>query len=101
MALAAISVLCVDLSKNHCSVVGLDAFGRVVMRRMRRETLIGLAEKLPRRVVGMEAAAAPIISAASSTPAATTCGSCRRNISGLMSRRRRTTIATRRGSRKR
>lgn len=56
MALAAISVLGVDLGKNVCSVVGLDAFGKVVMRRkMRRETLIGLAEKLPPCVVGMEA----------------------------------------------
>ena len=37
-------------------MVGLDASGAVVMRRrMRRETLIGLAEKLPACVVGMEA----------------------------------------------
>jgi transposase len=51
-----IAVLGVDLSKNVCSVVGLDASGAVVMRRrMRRETLIGLAEKLPACVVGMEA----------------------------------------------
>jgi transposase len=51
-----ISVLGVDLGKNVCSVVGLDASGAVVMRRrMRRETLIGLAEKLPACVVGMEA----------------------------------------------
>lgn len=41
MALATISVLGVDLGKNVCSVVGLDASGAVVMRRkMRRETLI-------------------------------------------------------------
>ena len=40
MALAAISVLGVDLGKNVCSVVGLDGSGAVVMRRkMRRETL--------------------------------------------------------------
>ncbi len=51
-----ISVLGVDLGKNVCSVVGLDAFGAVVMRRkVRRETLIALAEKLPPCVVGMEA----------------------------------------------
>jgi transposase len=51
-----IAVLGVDLGKNVCSVVGLDASGAVVMRRrMRRETLIGLAEKLPACVVGMEA----------------------------------------------
>ena len=40
--MAKISVLGVDLGKNVCSVVGLDASGAVVMRRrMRRETLIG------------------------------------------------------------
>ena len=51
-----IAVLGVDLGKNVCSVVGLDAAGVVVMRRkMRRETLIRLAEKLPACVVGMEA----------------------------------------------
>ena len=56
MVLTAISVLGVDLGKNVCSVVGLDATGAVVMRRkMRRETLIGFAEKLPACVVGMEA----------------------------------------------
>src|SRR5271170_6016447 len=51
-----ISVLGVDLGKTVCSVVGLDASGAVVMRRkVRRETLIALAEKLPPCVVGMEA----------------------------------------------
>jgi transposase len=56
MALAAISVLGVDLGKNVCSVVGLNSSGAVVMRRkMRRESLIRLAEKLPACVVGMEA----------------------------------------------
>ena len=51
-----ISVLGIDLGKNVCSVVGLDASGAVVMRRkVRRETLIALAEKLPPCVVGMEA----------------------------------------------
>ncbi len=48
MALATISILGVDFGKNVCSVVGLDASGAVVMRRkMRSETLIALAEKLP------------------------------------------------------
>ncbi len=56
MALTTISVLGADLGKNVCSVVGLDTSGAVVMRRkVRRETLIGLAEKLPPCVVGMEA----------------------------------------------
>jgi transposase len=51
-----IAVLGVDLGKNVCSVVGLDPSGAVVMRRkVRRETLIALAEKLPPCVVGMEA----------------------------------------------
>ena len=54
--MAKISVLGVDLGKNVCSVVGLDASGAVVMRRrIRRETLIALAEKLPACIVGMEA----------------------------------------------
>jgi thiamine pyrophosphate-dependent acetolactate synthase large subunit-like protein len=54
--LPAISVLGVDLGRNVRSVVGLDSSGAVVMRRkMRRETLIGLAERLPACVVAMEA----------------------------------------------
>ena len=54
--MATISVLGVDLGKNVCSVVGLDASGAVVMRRkVRRETLIGLAAKLPPCMVAMEA----------------------------------------------
>ena len=51
-----IAVLGVDLGKNVCSVVGLDGSGAVVMRRrVRRETLIALAEKLPPCIVGLEA----------------------------------------------
>ena len=51
-----IAVLGIDLGKNVCSVVGLNAAGAVVMRRkVRRETLIGLAEKFRPCVVGMEA----------------------------------------------
>ena len=54
--MAKISVFGVDLGKNVYSVVGLDASGAVAMRRrIRRETLIALAEKLPACVVGMEA----------------------------------------------
>src|ERR1700689_1273558 len=56
MALTAISVLGVDLGKNVCSVVGLDASGAVVLRRRaKRQTLIALAAKLPPCVVAMEA----------------------------------------------
>jgi transposase len=51
-----VRILGVDLGKNSCSVVGLDAAGRVVMRRRtRRETIIALAAKLPGCVVAMEA----------------------------------------------
>ena len=70
-----ISVLGVDLGKNVCSVVGLDASGAVVMRRkVRRETLIALAEKLPRALSGWRPAAGLIISVACSPPTATTFG---------------------------
>jgi transposase len=51
-----IAVLGIDLGKNSCSVVGLDAAGEVVVRRrMRRETVITFAGKLPGCVVAMEA----------------------------------------------
>jgi transposase len=54
--MATISVLGVDLGKNVCSVVGFDGAGKVVLRRkVRRETLIGLAAKLPPCMVAMEA----------------------------------------------
>jgi transposase len=51
-----VSVLGVDLGKNVCSLVGLDASGAVVLRRrVKRERLIGLAAKLPTCIVAMEA----------------------------------------------
>ena len=51
-----VSVLGIDLGKNSCSVVGLDATGKVVVRRrMRRETVITYAATLPACVVAMEA----------------------------------------------
>src|ERR671911_270287 len=51
-----IAVLGIDLGKNSCSVVGLDAAGRVVLRRrLSREGVIKFAAGLPRCVVGMEA----------------------------------------------
>src|SRR5690606_10580957 len=44
------------LGKNICSVVGLDGTGAVILRRrMRRQTLIGMAAGLPACVVAMEA----------------------------------------------
>jgi transposase len=51
-----IAVLGIDLGKNACSLVGVDPCGAVVLRRrVKRETLIGLAAKLPSCVVAMEA----------------------------------------------
>lgn len=51
-----IAVLGIDLGKNVCSIVGLDASGAVVLGgRVRRDTLIDLVAKLPACIVGMEA----------------------------------------------
>lgn len=51
-----IVILGVDLGKNSCSIVGVDAAGSVVVRRtMRRQTLIDYVTKLPACVVAMEA----------------------------------------------
>ena len=51
-----VSVLGIDLGKNVCSIVGLDASGAVVLRRrVKRETLIGLVAKLPASIIAMEA----------------------------------------------
>ena len=51
-----VRILGVDLGKNSCSVVGLDASGRVLLRRRtRREGVVALAAKLPGCVVAMEA----------------------------------------------
>ncbi|MER2265582.1 IS110 family RNA-guided transposase [Methylobacterium oxalidis] len=49
-------MLGIDLGKNSCSLVGLDASGAVVLRqRSRRETIVGLTAKLPACIVAMEA----------------------------------------------
>ena len=51
-----IAVLGIDLGKNSCGVVGLDAAGRVVLRRrLSREGVIKFAAGLPRCAVAMEA----------------------------------------------
>lgn len=56
MTMATICVLGVDLGKNVCSLVGLDASGAVTLRRQaRRETVIALAGKLAPCIVAMEA----------------------------------------------
>lgn len=50
------AVLGVDLGKNSCSVVGLDATGRVVLRRrLHRDGVTKLAAGSPGCVVAMEA----------------------------------------------
>jgi transposase len=54
-----IAVLGIDLGKNSCSVVGLDASGRVVLRRrLQREGVVKLAAGLPGCVMAMEACCA-------------------------------------------
>jgi hypothetical protein len=51
-----IVILGIDLGKNSCSVVGLGESGAVVVRRrMRRQTILGFAAKLPSCIVAMEA----------------------------------------------
>jgi transposase len=51
-----IAVLGIDLGKNSCSVVGLDAGGRVVLRRrLQRDGVIKLAAELPSCMMAMEA----------------------------------------------
>ena len=51
-----IKILGIDLGKNSCSAVGVDATGVVVTRRtMRRQALIDYVAKLPICVVAMEA----------------------------------------------
>ena len=51
-----VTVLGIDLGKNSCSVAGLDEAGRVVLRRrVPRDGLAALLNKLPGCVVAMEA----------------------------------------------
>ena len=51
-----VAVLGIDLGKNSCSLVGLDAGGHVVLRRrMRRETVLAFGAKMPSCVIAMEA----------------------------------------------
>ena len=70
----AIRVLGVDIGKNLCSLVGLDASGKVVLRRsVKRETLIALAAKLPRCIVAMEACCGAHHLGRSSPPRDTRC----------------------------
>jgi len=51
-----IVVLGIDLGKNSCSVVGLNAAGQVVLRRrLKREAVAGFAQQWSGCVVAMEA----------------------------------------------
>src|ERR1700710_2903431 len=51
-----IAVVGIDLGKNSCSVVGLDATGSIVLRRrLHREGVIKLAAKLPSCIIALEA----------------------------------------------
>ena len=51
-----ITVLGIDLGKNTCSVVGLDASGRVVLqRRLHRDGIVKLAAGLPGCMMATEA----------------------------------------------
>ena len=54
--MADVAVLGIDLGKGSCSVVGMDAGGRVVLRRrVARDGLPALLGKVPSCVVAMEA----------------------------------------------
>lgn len=54
--MADVAVLGIDLGKTSCSVVGMDAGGRVVLRRrVARDGLPALLGKVPSCVVAMEA----------------------------------------------
>lgn len=51
-----IVILGIDLGKDSCSIVGMDASGTVVLRRrMRRQTVFNFTSRLPPCVVAMEA----------------------------------------------
>ena len=52
----AIAVLGIDLGKNSCSVVGLDASGAVIKRRrVRPENIPAFTKSMPTCVVAVEA----------------------------------------------
>ena len=51
-----IVIIEIDLGKNSCSLAGMDALGRVVLRRrMRRSSLERFAKGLGRCMIAMEA----------------------------------------------
>ena len=96
-----VSVLGIDLGKNVCSLVGLDETGAVVLRRQEGNT-----DRLGRKTSSLHCRHGSLLRRALSRPSYLqtkdmTSGSCRRNMCGPTSRRRRTTIVTRKGSPKR
>jgi transposase len=50
-----VAVLGIDLGKNVCSLTGFDGGKVTLRRRMKRDRLPALAERLPPCVVAMEA----------------------------------------------
>ena len=51
-----IAVVGIDLGKNLCSVAGMDASGRVLIRRrMRREAVVAFVGQWPGCIVALEA----------------------------------------------
>ena len=51
-----IMIVGIDLGKNSCSLAGLDASGRVILRRrMRRSSVEGFIKGFGRCIVAMEA----------------------------------------------
>jgi transposase len=65
----------IDLGKNSCSLAGLDASGRVVLRRrLRRSSVEGFVTSLGRCTVAMEHVAVCIILAGHSPRPGTRCG---------------------------
>ena len=51
-----VAVLGIDLGKNSCSVVGLDASGKAILqRRMQRKTIVSAAAELSPCIIAMEA----------------------------------------------
>ncbi len=73
-----VSTIGLDLAKNVFQVHGVDAAGKVVVRRqLRRSQVIPFFKKLAPCLVGMEASPHRIIGPASCKGSATRCGSCR------------------------
>jgi transposase len=52
----AITTICLDIAKSVFQVHGVDAEGKVALRRqLKRRYVLAFFQKLPRRLVGIEA----------------------------------------------